>query len=501
MKVVTPNQMKELEQSAYKEGASEQDFMEEAGSGVGLVVHDFVERFGLEHQAILLTGKGNNGGDAYVAGIHLLHLDYHVHAYQFFPLSESSKLCQENAARFVKEGGLLTELKYDEEIPFPLDGIIIDGIFGTGFKGAIPDHIAARVRQANQSGLPIIAVDVPSGLNGETGKIEGDVILAAETAFLGLPKIGFFLEDAWNAVGHLRYVDFGLGEEFIEEFPEQLVMLTDEMMLPLLPAFKRNRNKYGAGYVVGVAGSPTMPGAAILASQAALRGGAGIMRLLHPEGMEHLLAASPYEIIKTPYNIGKIEDVFGHLEKAGSVFIGPGIGKSPATGAALSQILPKIKAPCVLDADALNILSEHWINLPEKSILTPHTGEMHRLLHLKNPRPLDMDFLQRCQQFADNKRVTLVLKGGPSFIFHPGLPIHVSPVGDPGMATAGAGDVLTGLIAALLAQGLTPHNAACLGVYLHGVAGEQAALELTSYCMVASDIIDFFPIAFAFAPY
>lgn len=501
MKVVTPSQMKDLEQQAYQDGASEQDFMEEAGSGVGLVVHEFVERFGLEHQAILLTGKGNNGGDAYVAGIHLLHLDYHVHAYQLFPLSECSKLCQENATRFIKEGGLLTELKYDEEIPFPLDGIIIDGIFGTGFRGAIEEPIATRVRQANQSGLPIIAVDIPSGLNGETGKIEGDVILAAETAFLGLPKIGFFLEDAWNAVGHLRYVDFGLDQDYIEEFPEQLVMLSDEMMLPLLPTYKRNRNKYGAGLVVGVAGSKTMPGAAILASLATLRGGAGIMRLLHPEGMESLLAASPYEIIKTPYNISNMQEILEHFEKARSVFIGPGIGKTEESRTLLSQILPKIKVPCVLDADALNILAEHWINLPEKSILTPHTGEMHRLLHLKNHRPLDMDFLHRCKQFAENKRVTLVLKGGPSFIFHPGLPIYVSPVGDPGMATAGSGDVLTGLIASLLAQGLTPHHAACLGVYLHGVAGEQAALELTSYCMTASDIIDFLPIAFAFAPF
>lgn len=501
MKVITPNQMKDLEQQAYRDGASEQDFMEEAGSGVGLVVHDFVERFGLEHQALILAGKGNNAGDAYVAGIHLLHLDYHVHAYQLFPLSDCSKLCQENAARFVKEGGLLTELGFDEEIPFPLDGIIIDGIFGTGFRGAIEEPLASRVRQANLSGLPIVSVDVPSGLNGETGKIEGDVILAAETAFLGLPKQGFFLEDAWNAVGHLRFVDFGLSEEYIEELPEQLVMLTDEMMLPLLPSFKRNRNKYSAGYVVGVAGSLNMPGAAILSSLASLRGGAGIVRLLHPEGMEGSLAASPYEIIKTSFSAAKIHETFEHLEKAGSVFIGPGLGKSPLVQASLSQILPKIKCPCVLDADALNILSEHWINLPEKSILTPHTGEMHRLLHLKNHRPLDLEFLQRCQQFAENKQLTLVLKGGPSFIFHPGMPIHVCPVGDPGMATAGSGDVLTGLIAALLAQGLTPHNAACLGVYLHGVAGEQAALELTTYCMIASDIIDFFPIAFAFAAY
>ena len=498
MKIVTPEQMNDLEQQAYRGGASEQDFMEEAGSGVGLVVHEYAERFGLEHQVVLLCGKGNNAGDAYVAGIHLIHLDYHVHAYQLFPLKECSKLCQDNAARFLNEGGLLTEIGYDEEIPFPLDGIIIDGIFGTGFHGKVEEPIAACIQAANEAGLPIISVDIPSGLNGETGSIEGAVIRAAETAFLGLPKLGFFLNQGWNAVGTLRFVDFGLGEDYIEELVAPLEMLDDFLMLPFLPPIKRNRHKYEAGYVIGVAGSEAMPGAALLSSMAALKGGAGIVRLMYPQGMETQLAASPYEVIKTPFNPLKPDEILNHMKKASSAFIGPGLGKQPSIKNLLAKILPKIEIPCVLDADALNIFAEHKMSLPERTVMTPHLGEMHRLLHLEEHHPLDLHFLELCQRYAESQNVTLVLKGAPTFIFQLNQPIYVSPVGDPGLATAGSGDVLTGLIAALLAQGLAPHQAACLGVYIHGVAGEQAGLELTSYCIVASDLFDFFPTAFAF---
>lgn len=499
MKVITPEVMNTLEQEAYKQGASPQDFMEEAGSGVGLVVHEFAERFGLEHQVIILGGKGNNAGDAYVAGIHLLHLDYHVHAYQFFPLSECSKLCQEQAARFVNEGGRLTEVGYDDEITYPIDGIIIDGIFGTGFKGPVEDPIKKRIQAANASGLPIIAVDIPSGLSGETGKISGESIIAAETAFLGLPKVGFFLNDGWEAVGKLRHVDFGLSEENIEEAPAELEMLSPLMMLPLLPSIKRSRNKYEAGYVVGVAGSPGMSGAAILSSLSALRSGAGIVRIFHPDGMQEELSSAPYEIIKTPYSPFKIDPIVKELERATSLYIGPGLGKSNDSKTLIEKLIPYIKVPTVFDADALNIYAETPFELPINTIFTPHIGEMHRLLRLKKKQPLTLEFLEKCQKYAEQKEIVLVLKGGPSFIFAPGKPIHVSPAGDPGLATAGTGDVLTGLIASLLAQGMTPHDAACLGVYIHGVAGEQAALEFTSYCMIASDLFDFFPTAFSFA--
>ncbi len=499
LKVVSPQQMAAMEGEAYRDGARETDFMEEAGSGVGLVVHEFVERYGLERQVIILCGKGNNGGDAYVAAVHLLHLDYHVHAYQLFPLNECSKLCRENAERFQREGGLLTELTYDDPIPFPVDGVILDGIFGTGFHGKVDEAVAQRIREANESGLPIISVDIPSGLDGETGIHGGEVMIASETAFLGLPKVGFFLNSGWDAVGKLRFVDFGLSGEYIEETYSDLEMLDDLLMMPLLPPLKRSRHKYEAGYVIGVAGSPEMPGAAILSSISALRGGAGIVRLFHPEGMEEILSSSPYEVIKTPLNPRDLRPLLAELDRAGAFFIGPGIGRSKASKQLLHDILPQVTKPIVLDADALFHLAESDFKLPENCILTPHRGEMQRLLKIKKQMPLDIEYLKLCQSYCEEKNVTLVLKGGPTFIFHPSEQIRVNPTGDPGMATAGTGDVLTGLIAALLAQGLKPYDAASLGVYLHGIAGSEAALDLTPYCMVASDLLDFFPIAFSFS--
>ena len=250
MKAVTPEQMAELEAEAYRAGASDSDFMEEAGSGVALVVHDFVEKYNLDRQVLLLCGKGNNAGDAYVSGIHLLHLDYQVFALQIAPLEECSPLCRQNYERFMQEGGRVA-ISFSE---YPVSGVIVDGIFGTGFRGKAEAEYAACIDLANQTKLPIISVDIPSGINGQTGAAEGSAIEAAETAFLGLPKTGFFLGDGWNHVGRLHYVDFGLSKELIDECATELIMLTGDMLAPLLPPIKRNRHKYEAGYVVALAG-------------------------------------------------------------------------------------------------------------------------------------------------------------------------------------------------------------------------------------------------------
>lgn len=492
MKVVSPKQMSELESLAIKAGASESDFMEEAGSGVALVVLDYIEHYNLEHVVILLCGKGNNAGDALVAGIQLLHLDYEVFA--IFPAlpSEFSPLCKQNYERFLNEGGRL--LKGLEDIP--LGAVIIDGFFGTGFRGSLLEPYHSLIEAANQSKCPIISVDIPSGLNGETGTAEGGAIIATETVFLGLPKRGFFLNDGWNYVGKLRYVDFGLAHEYVNHLKTDLVMLSEDLVKPLLPPIKRNRHKYETGYVVGLAGSPGMPGAAILSASSALRSGAGIVRLFYPEAMKGELVASPYELICTSYQLSKLEEMLVQMNRASAVFIGPGLGQSDDVKALLREILPQIKKPCVIDADALNILAGEEIVLPRETILTPHHGEMMRLLKSKEQPKLTVDFLQNCLDYAIQKQVTVVLKGGPTFIFQAHHPVFVNPTGDPGMATAGSGDVLTGLIAALLAQGSKPEEAAMLGVYLHGLAGEYAAEDMTAYGMCASDIIYRYPEAF-----
>lgn len=497
MKIVASKQMAFLESQAYRNGYSEEEFMEEAGKGIARSVQEFVSRHNLRETAYLLCGKGNNAGDAYVAGVYLLTQGYSVLAYQIVPIGDCSPLCQKNHDRFLQQGGQVHEVnRVKEELLFTEQGVILDSLFGTGFHGTAREPFASVIRIANKSPLPKIAIDIPSGLNGETGIVEGEAIHATETIFLGLPKTGFFLQDGWDHVGKLRYVDFGLPKQYIEESEADLIMLSPDIMKPLLPPIIRSRHKYQAGLVIGLGGSPGMPGAAILASLGALRGGAGLVRLLHPAGMEAELSSSPYELIKIPYSPKDAKKIIESMNTASATFVGPGIGRTPKARALLKNVLPNLDKPCVIDADALTIIGEEKIKLPEHAILTPHVGEMIRLLERSAPQPSTKEFLQTCQSFSENHQVTVVLKGGPTFIFHPDEPIMINPYGDPGMATAGSGDVLTGIIVALLAQGLRPHYAATLGAYLHGVAGEFAAEKKTPYCMIASDILDHLPEAF-----
>lgn len=495
MKTVSPKQMAYYESLAAGEGFSEQEFMEEAGSGVALCVHDYVEKFILDRHAILLCGKGNNAGDAFVAGIHLLLLDYDVVAYLHEPIEQCSSLCQKSYQRFIQEGGRIgNDLEADlDDHP---NSIAIDGLFGTGFHGEVEDPYETTIELINFSQIPVIAVDIPSGLNGETGVAEGPAIHAVETAFLGLPKTGFFVEKGWQHVGRLRYVDFGLPVDYIEQMDPDMIMLSSDMLLYAFPLIERTRHKYEAGYVVGLAGSRGYGGAAILSSWASLKSGAGIVRLLYPQAIVAELAGSPPELIKTPSDFGDINSLLEHLNSASAVFIGPGLGRTPDVRELLKKIIPAIEKPCVLDADALFHLSQERIPLPAKCILTPHIGEMARLLHEDRPTTVSYSYLLQCQKYAEEMNVTLVLKGGPTFIMHSGEVIRVCSKGDPGMATAGSGDVLTGIIASFLAQGLSTHDAASLGVFIHGLAGEHASDLYTPYCMTASDIITHLPEGF-----
>ncbi len=484
--------MARVEKLAYEKGASDEVFMEAAGRGLAEVVEGVVQSQDLEWQAAMLCGKGNNGGDAYVAGCYLLEQGFAVRALQLTPIEEASALCKKNHDRFLEAGGEVVSVEEEEDLSFFDDGVILDGVFGTGFRGEVEGIFAAAFQRANVSGLPLIAIDIPSGINGNTGEMGSVAIEAHTTVYLGLPKSGFFLGEGWNHVGDLHLVEFGLAQEFIDEAQPDFIMLTKHVAAQLLPPIVRNRHKYEAGYVVGVAGSKAMPGAALLSSFAALRAGAGMMRLLHAPNMEpHALGLHPEVLAES------LESGMHWLEKASAVFVGPGLGTDEKTGKLLCDILAQIKCPCVLDADALTLIAKDDLKFPEQTVITPHRGEMRRLLG----RP-DLDgpeLLKACQEYVNEKNIVLVLKGGPSFVFLP-KPLNMPWVvtrGDAGMATAGSGDVLTGVIAALLAQGLRPGHAALVGTYLHGLAGECAAVELTSYSMVASDVTEHLPDAFS----
>lgn len=466
LKIVTSEEMARIE----KGQKGHEQFMQEAGKKVAEAAIEFIEEAGLPKDVTLLVGRGNNGGDAYAAGIYLLDEGYKVRAIAV--PGSCSALNEKFKDRFQKKRG-----KFEEKF----EGLMIDGLLGTGFKGKVDDATATIIDKANQSNWPILAIDIPSGVNGSTGEVLGSAIAADETITLGLPKIGLFLRDGWNHVGALQVADFGLPEAAIAE-ADAIAYLPIDFELPNM---NRNRHKYQAGYVVGFGGSKAFKGAVKLAGFSALRSGAGIVRIFHPEE----IGEAPNELICNEWNEKEWKK---ETERARAVFVGPGIGLAKNMSTWMKTHLKKIKCPCVIDAEALVPNAP----FPKMAILTPHRGEILRLLKIK-AAPREEELFAKIIRFCEEKEVIIVLKGAPTFIFVPKHKPFVVPAGDPGMATAGAGDVLTGVLSGLLAQELSPMEAAILGVALHGIAGEAAAEQKTSYCMTATDLIDFMPAAFA----
>lgn len=496
MKVVTAKEMARIEQLAYQSGASEEEFMHRAGAGVAEITQQCVARYRRKPKIGLLCGKGNNGGDAYVAGKILLEGGFHVTAFALFSLENVSRLNRLQAKRFTDIGGKIIFFHENQEINFFDTDFLIDGLLGTGFHGTLEGLMKEVIDRANQSKLPILAIDIPSGLNGTTGEGSQHAIQALETVFLGLPKSGCFLGDAWNCVGKVRVFDFGLPPEIKEKAQEEFTLIDEEMLQRSFPQLQRNRHKYEAGYVVGLGGSAGMPGAPILSSFAALRAGAGIVRLLHPIEMSAELAGAPYEIIREGYNDADVEQILKAFERAGSLFIGPGMGTGKSAEKILKKILADLDKPVVIDAEALTLIAKYALGIPRTCILTPHHGEMMRLLHQDEELEIE-DLFVASQAFVKQFNCILILKGAPTFIFHPEGKPYVCPWGDPGMATAGSGDVLTGILAAFLAQKCSLLDAAILGVSMHAMAGERAAEMMSSYSLTAMDITNHLPSVFA----
>lgn len=412
---------------------------EKAGAAVAAAVECYGRR-----PVVLLVGKGNNGGDAFAAGCALLRAGWPVSAKLCVPLKDCEPRCRAWGERFFASGG--AEGDRGE--------LIVDGLTGIGFKGKAEGALLKMIEWANHQHVPIVSIDLPSGLEGTEGT-GGAIICATETVTLGLPKIGLFVGRGWDHVGKLTIAHWDLKGTAVAQIPHKWTM----------PPMRRSRHKYEAGYVLGVGGSPGMRGAAQLSALGVLKVGAGIVRL-YQEG------ALPLEVIGEEWSEVSWER---EMQRAQAVFVGPGMGRSREAKRWLEENVARIPRPTVVDGDALFFMPEldKW---PGQLILTPHAGELSRFK-------------------GDTRDAIVVAKGAPTFIYAPGELPTIVPRGDPGMATAGAGDVLTGMIAGLLAQGMRPFEACSLGVYLHAVAGEAAARALTSYCMTASSILEFLPVA------
>jgi NAD(P)H-hydrate epimerase len=474
-----------IEERSFSAGQTVESLMDAVGSQLATRIQRFLQKSHRPPLVLLLAGKGNNGADGYTALSLLLHQNINCLSWQVCSPSPNSILERRKQA-FIDKGGCVIDFPALPSIGEPL--LIIDGMYGAGFKGK-PDPASAKaILWANsQSGL-VVSIDVPSGIDPTTGDAPGEAIFADYTLACHFPKRGCFLSQGWEHTGSVLLADLPL-----EHQRADLCLLEPSDITHMLPRRHRTQNKFQAGSVVGIAGSLGMMGAASLAAEAAYTVGSGYVRMLLPELLAGEVGQLPREAVKTllPQNI---DAWIPWLSHADAVFVGPGLGKSPEAMDRLEALWPHLTMPTVVDADALFWLStlpqEEW--RVSGKVLTPHLGEISRLLH-RHILSVDDALLHHLRAIASTTQSTIVLKGAPTFIFSAGQPVLVMPRGDPGMATAGTGDVLTGMIAGFLAQKLTPLLAAVLGTWLHGMAGEEAALTRTSYGLMASSLLHAIP--------
>lgn len=485
--IVDSATMRLIEERSFSAGQTVDSLMDAVGAQLAARVQKLLEKSQSSPLVLLLAGKGNNGADGYTAlsRLHAQHIS--CLAWQVTPPSPHS-LCDRRRRAFIEAGGQVIDFPALPSVVGPL--LIIDGIYGAGFKGKPDAPSAKAMLWANsQTGL-VVSIDVPSGVDPTTGEAPGEAIFADYTLSCHFPKRGCFLRQGWEHSGSILLADLPL-----EHQRADLCLLEPADITHMLPRRRRTQNKFQAGAVVGVAGSTGMMGAASLAAEASYVVGAGYVRMLLPASLVGESGQLPREAVKMLLP-ETVDAWLPWLEHSDAAFVGPGLGRSLESMQRLRALWPHLTMPTVVDADALYWLStmpqEEW-DIRGK-VMTPHLGEVGRLLCRQIPM-VDDALLLTLRTLASATQSTVLVKGAPTFIFSSGQPILVMPRGDPGMATAGTGDVLTGMIAGFLAQKLPPCSAAVLSAWLHGLSGEVAARTRTSYGLMASSLLQAIPSA------
>lgn len=475
MIVVSSDAMRILESTT-----PEQELIDKAGTAIAEVILRRYVFCSDKKKIVLLVGRGNNGADAYAAGIILLTKGIAVTAYA---LANPKPHCLENQKRFEKAHGSVQIVDRTQTFDFSEDMILVDGLLGTGAKRAMDPLMQQLIESANFSACQIVSIDLPSGICPDTGTLFGDPICATVTVFLQYPKLGCFLKSNLKYVGSLEKGD--LGFDHVEVAKKADWKTNIDVSLPKLDCVL---HKYSAGYLVVFSGSYSMMGAAALCSLAALRMGAGIVRVFHSPFESRLYHSLPHEVICEEFCE---ERVLEELKKASAVVMGPGFGRDKQSQKILKYLISTVKVPCVIDGDALFTLAECTsLDIPKNSILTPHTGEMERILKAHHLEKEGLFF--GTQTFVDRMGIRVLLKGVPNFLFEPNQTPKILLVGNPGMATAGSGDVLSGMIGSLLAQHFGLGDATIKGCGLHGQAGDLAAEKKSKRAVIASDLIEAF---------
>lgn len=507
MRLVSAKEMTRIEESALRAlGISLEELMERAGKAVAEAAKALLKEASGK-RAVILAGKGNNGGDSIVAARLLKGQGFSVSLFALWPKEELSPEAR-SALLKAEQGGLKPVLLHKENLDelekeLLRADLAIDGIFGFGFRGKAQGLVAEVIERLNNSKKPVLSIDIPSGVEADTGSVHGPAVRASTTISFTLPKIGLLVFPGAEFAGRLQVADIGIPRDLLGEDSARTETVDPEKLTDWLPRHRMDIHKKERGRVLVVAGSLGMTGAAALTSLSCLRAGAGTVTLGIPQSLNPILEEKLTEVmtIPLPETFSRSIDVeaYGQISDLMDSFdvlvVGPGLSLDESTVSLVRLLVTGIDKPMVLDADGLNaMVGEIRLFRERKSplLITPHPGELARLYKVA-PSDVQADRLAFARRAAAEWRAEVVLKGAGSIVASPEGEAVVNITGNPGMASAGTGDVLTGIIGGLLAQGLTLHRAAVLGVYLHGLAGDLAAEDLTELCLLAGDLIVYLP--------
>jgi NAD(P)H-hydrate epimerase len=499
MKLFTTSQIALLDRYTIEnEPISDIDLMERAS---GQITDWILSKYNNDQNVAVFAGPGNNGGDAIAVSRLLSSAGYKVHF--FIPeigngLSNSAEI---NLKRLQEQGlAIISRFKETDFLPYltPFN-LIIDGLFGSGLSRPLTGFSSIIVKYINDSGLKIISIDIPSGLMGEDNSANdyNSIIKADYTLTLQFPKLSFFFKENEPFVGEWEVLPIGLHPEGIRKTGTSWNLITRETV----QAIRKQRNKFSHkgtyGHALLISGSTGKTGAAVLAAKACLRSGPGLVTVHLPQsGIPIMQTALPEAMVNPDPSTDWISQI-PDLEHYQSIGIGPGLGKESETQAAVYDLLLKSNRPLVIDADGLNILSlnKDWLDiLPQNSILTPHPLEFTRLSEKASN---SYALLIQAIDFAMLHKIYLILKGAYTAICCPDGSCWFNPTGNPGMATGGSGDVLTGILTGLLAQGYSPLEASLLGVYIHGLTADLLIPSTSMESLLAGDIADNLGLAFS----
>jgi len=499
MKIFTSAQIHELDHYTIEhEPVSSINLMERAAQTLTRAIREI---YTPSVPIVVFAGPGNNGGDALAVARMLAEKDYVVSVYLFNISGSLSPDCATNKKRLQETKRVHEFFEVIEEFNPPRleqGMVVVDGLFGSGLNKPLAGGFASLVKYINASPAEVVSIDVPSGLMTEdnTYNVRANIIRATHTLTLQQPKLAFLFPEFQSVIGQLRVLDIRLSLEGIQQIDSQYSIIEENDIRSRMLSRNAFAHKGLMGNALLIAGSYCMAGAAVLAARACLRSGAGKVTVNSPKRNIPIIQMSvPEAVVQS----GTEETFFAEAvdtEDFDAMGIGPGMGQSEQSAIALISQLRRTQCPIVADADALNMLANHraWLQqLPKGIILTPHPKELDRL---EGHSADSYERLTRARNLAQRLQGYVILKGHHTAICMPDGQVVFNSTGNAGMATAGSGDVLTGILTGLLARGYKPQDACVVGVYLHGLAGDMAAQNLGEECMMAGDIIHYLPQAF-----